>query len=51
MEDEIKNYKYLGRGIHDEKFLESLTQGNLQKMLDVINNDKIAIIIKNSDIN
>jgi hypothetical protein len=30
---------YLGRGIHNEKFKKSLTNGNLKQMLIVINND------------
>lgn len=39
MEKEMKSEKYLGRGIHNKKFLESLEIGNLRQMLDVINSD------------
>ena len=35
----MNNVKYLGRGIHIEKFVESLKIGNLKEMLQVINND------------
>lgn len=31
------NIQYLGRGIHDKKFLKSLTIGNLKKMFDFVN--------------
>ncbi|GHT78298.1 hypothetical protein AGMMS50262_20770 [Bacteroidia bacterium] len=34
-----KSKKYLGRGIHDEKFFKSLNEGNLKKMLDAISYD------------
>jgi hypothetical protein len=40
MEKETKNVTYLGRGIHDKKFAESLMNGKLRQMLIVINNDK-----------
>lgn len=39
METQKKYVAYLGRGIHNDKFKESLTNGNLKQMLIVINND------------
>lgn len=35
----MKNEKYLGRGIHNKKFLASLQSGNLKQLLSVINKD------------
>lgn len=46
------NNSYLGRGIHNLKFLESLRTGNLTQMLTVINNDKdLDIQIRNDYLN
>ena len=43
---------YLGRGIHDKKFLKSLEKGKLRSMLDVINNDKLLDVqIRNNYLN
>jgi len=39
METQMKNVEYLGRGIHNVKFAESLMNGNLRQMLIVINKD------------
>ncbi|HEY5511393.1 MAG TPA: hypothetical protein VIK10_10235 [Prolixibacteraceae bacterium] len=36
METQMKNVEYLGRGIHNVKFAESLMNGNLRQMLKVI---------------
>ena len=47
-----KDNKYLGRGIHKEKFVESLINGNLKRMLTVINNDDdLDIQIRNDYLN
>ncbi len=47
-----KEEGYLGRGIHDEKFLTSLEKGKLRSMLDVINNDKLLDVqIRNNYLN
>lgn len=35
--DNTTKIQYLGRGIHDEKFLDSLTNSNLKEMLSFIN--------------
>jgi len=44
--------KYLGRGIHKEKFVESLKNGNLKRMLTFINNDDdLDIQIRNDYLN
>ena len=52
MEEEVKNGEYLGRGIHNEKFVESLKNGNLSKMLKVINNDSdLDVQIRNDYLN
>lgn len=48
----MKNVKYLGRGIHNENFIESLKIGNLKKMLQVINNDnRLDVQIRNDYLN
>ena len=39
---------YLGRGIHDKKFLKSLEKGKLRSMLDVINNVLLDVQIRNN---
>jgi len=47
-----KDYKYLGRGIHKEKFVKSLVNGNLKQMLIAINNDNdLDIQIRNNYLN
>ena len=33
------NTEYLGRGIHNDKFLKSLINGNLKQMLVTVNDD------------
>ncbi len=44
--------KYLGRGIHNLKFVESLMHGNLKEMLLVINNDNaLDVQIRNDYLN
>jgi len=40
METQKKDVAYLGRGIHNDKFKKSLTNGNLKQMLLVINKDQ-----------
>jgi len=40
METQMKNVEYLGRGIHNKKFAESLMNGKLRQMLIAISNDK-----------
>jgi len=40
MEKEVKKVAYLGRGIHNKKFAESLMNGKLRQMLIAISNDK-----------
>jgi len=46
------NSNYVGRGIHKEKFLNSLKDGNLKKMLEVIRKDKdLDIQIRNNYLN
>ncbi|MEA3317575.1 MAG: hypothetical protein U9R54_06420 [Bacteroidota bacterium] len=48
----MKNIKYLGRGIHKEKFLKSLKDGNLRLMLNVINKDNdLDVQIRNNYLN
>ena len=48
----MKNSKYLGRGIHNKKFVESLKNGNLRQMLRVINNDSdLNVQIRNDYLN
>ena len=48
----MNNVKYLGRGIHNEKFLESLKIGNLKRMLQIINNDnRLDVQIRNDYLN
>ncbi len=48
----MKNEKFLGRGIHNVKFLESLKNGNLSQMLLVINDDKdLDVQIRNDYLN
>src|ERR1035437_6334536 len=48
----VKKVKYLGRGIHNEKFLESLQNDNLKHMLQIINNDyELDIQIRNDYLN
>jgi hypothetical protein len=50
----MKNETYLGRGIHNEKFIEALLSGNLKPMLDVINTDKhcdLDVQIRNNYLN
>lgn len=43
---------YLGRGIHNKKFIESLTNGNLKRMLIVINSDNdLDVQIRNDYLN
>lgn len=39
MKTQTKNSTYLGRGIHNKKFKESLLNGNLKQMLVIINDD------------
>ncbi len=39
METKMKNIEYLGRGIYNLKFAESLMKGNLRQMLILINKD------------
>ena len=44
--------KYLGRGIHNEKFYKSLTEGKLNKMIELIRNDEdLDIQIRNNYLN
>ncbi len=44
--------KYLGRGIHKDKFVKSLVNGNLKQMLIAINNDNdLDIQIRNDYLN
>lgn len=40
MEKEVRKVAYLGRGIHNKKFAESLMNGKLRQMLIAISNDK-----------
>lgn len=48
----MKNIEYLGRGIHKEKFLKSLKDGNLKLMLNVIYNDNdLDVQIRNNYLN
>lgn len=48
----MRNSKYLGRGIHNEKFIESLKNGSLRQMLLVINNDSdLDVQIRNNYLN
>lgn len=50
----MKNEKYLGRGIHSDKFIKALESGNLKPMLDVINTDKhsdLDVQIRNDYLN
>jgi hypothetical protein len=48
----MNNTLYPGRGIHNQKFLDSLKTGNLSKMLAVINADKdLDIQIRNDYLN
>ncbi|MBI9067573.1 MAG: hypothetical protein JEZ09_09800 [Salinivirgaceae bacterium] len=50
----MKNEKYLGRGIHSEKFIKALESGNLKPMLDLINTDKhsdLDVKIRNDYLN
>ena len=50
--EEVKGGKYSGRGIHNEKFVESLKIGNLKRMLQVINNDnRLDVQIRNDYLN
>lgn len=52
MEEEVKNSEYLGRGIHNKKFLESLKNGTLRQMLIVINYDNdLDVQIRNNYLN
>lgn len=52
MEKEMKKGVYLGRGIHNERFDESLKNGNLKQMLNVINNDiDLDVQIRNDYLN
>lgn len=44
--------EYLGRGIHNEKFLRALTSGKLRLMLDTINDDiELDVHIRNNYLN
>ncbi len=50
----MKNKKYLGRGIHSEKFIKALSSGHLKPMLDLINTDKhsdLDVQIRNNYLN
>ena len=48
----MKNDKYLGRGIHREQFLDSLTSRKLKTMLDAINKDNdLDVQIRNNYLN
>ncbi len=50
----MENEKYLGRGIHSEKFIKALLSGNLKPMLDVIDTDKhsdLDVQIRNDYLN
>ena len=50
--EEVNIVNYVGRGIHNEKFVESLKNGNLRQMLQVINNDNdLDVQIRNDYIN
>lgn len=52
MKSEVNNREYLGRGIHNIKFFESLMNGNLRQMLNVINNDiDLDVQIRNDYLN
>lgn len=52
METQIKKVEYLGRGIHNVKFAESLMNGNLRQMLIVINKDNnLDVQIRNDYLN
>tara|TARA_R110000868_G_scaffold304437_21_gene565380 strand:- start:4418 stop:5404 length:987 start_codon:yes stop_codon:yes gene_type:complete len=52
LEIKMKNDKYLGRGIHKEQFLDSLTSGKLKPMLEIINKDKdLDVQIRNNYLN
>lgn len=48
----MNNTQYPGRGIHNQKFLDSLKTGNLSKMLTVINADKdLDVQVRNDYMN
>ena len=48
----LKNDKYLGRGIHNIKFAQSLMNGNLRQMLLLINKDNdLDVQIRNDYMN
>jgi len=48
----VKKEKYLGRGIHDKQFFESLTNGKLKQMLEVVNSDEhLDVQIRNNYLN
>lgn len=50
----MENEKYLGRGIHSEKFIKALVSGNLKPMLDAINTDEhsdLDVQIRNDYLN
>lgn len=48
----MKKEEYLGRGIHNEKFLNALKFGKLKPMMDVINNDnQLDVQIRNNYLN
>lgn len=48
----MKKEEYLGRGIHNEKFLNALKLGKLKPMMDVINSDcQLDIQIRNNYLN
>jgi hypothetical protein len=48
----MTNYKFLGRGIHNKAFIESLNNGNLKKMLMEINQDnELDIQVRNNYLN
>ena len=46
------NKTYLGRGIHNKKFLDSLKNGHLKEMLFVVANDEnLDVQIRNDYLN
>lgn len=48
----IKDNKYKGRGIHNQKFYKSLTEGKLNKMIELIRNDEdLDVQIRNNYLN
>ena len=52
MEKEMKSSEYLGRGIHNKKFVESLKNGNLRQMFKILNTENdLDVQIRNDYLN